>query len=414
MRSILLVVIGIAILVVAELVIDKFFMRIDYTRPSKRGAEAQPSVDVSSSSSSSSSNTFHNIAMFSKQQRQPFSVSQQFQQQVQALLPATTTSNRNQEESLVFNSNKESEEQKATTDTNDHLDSSKLEVSPLPQQQQQLSTTSGSNELAIVPSSVVMVQSNDYIYGANGYHTAPVVLESHKLLFFTIPKIGCTVWLKLFRRMMGYDDWKTGRPYNPLMNGLTYLYHYSLENATVMMNDPTWTRAIVVRDPKERLVSAYLDKVFHKNGTLIKDNCCRDSDPGCYERATTFEGFFQLVQKCPDDHWRHQSHRMERKFLPLLNFVGHLETMTNDAERLLKRIGAWDDYGQSGWGRDGTEAIFSSKSDVQHKTSDTAEASRNRLAKYYSPRLERLVERWFAEDYMIPQFHLTNTIIHYN
>ena len=35
----------------------------------------------------------------------------------------------------------------------------------------------------------------------------PYVIESHKLVFYTIPKVSTTVFKKLFRRMEGYDNW---------------------------------------------------------------------------------------------------------------------------------------------------------------------------------------------------------------
>ena len=40
---------------------------------------------------------------------------------------------------------------------------------------------------------------------------------------------------------------------------------------------------------------------------------------------------------------------MEPKYFDTLNFVGHWETMQQDAYGLLKSIGAWDKYGKAGW-----------------------------------------------------------------
>jgi hypothetical protein len=37
---------------------------------------------------------------------------------------------------------------------------------------------------------------------------APIVVKKYKLLFFTIPEVGCTVWKQLFRRVAGYADWQ--------------------------------------------------------------------------------------------------------------------------------------------------------------------------------------------------------------
>ena len=79
-----------------------------------------------------------------------------------------------------------------------------------------------------------------------GWDASPVVLEKHKLLFFTVPKVGCTVWKSLFRRMQGFSDWNSSSPHDPATNGLRYLRDYPLETVRQMINDPKWTRAIFV------------------------------------------------------------------------------------------------------------------------------------------------------------------------
>jgi len=111
----------------------------------------------------------------------------------------------------------------------------------------------------------IVISENDYIYkGGNKaqWDSAPVVVKDYKLVFFTVPKVACTTWKQLFRRMGGAQDWKSQDvpkmiPHNPETNGLTYLHHYDLETANKMMTDPTWTRAIFVRDPKDRFFSAF-------------------------------------------------------------------------------------------------------------------------------------------------------------
>jgi hypothetical protein len=56
-----------------------------------------------------------------------------------------------------------------------------------------------------------LVKAGDFIYYNNpdSWDAAPIVIEKYKLIFFTLPKCGCTVWKQLFRRMMGYSDWST-------------------------------------------------------------------------------------------------------------------------------------------------------------------------------------------------------------
>jgi hypothetical protein len=270
---------------------------------------------------------------------------------------------------------------------------------------------------------LVHVQESDFIYRGvplskqAAANSSPVVLEKYKLLFFTVQKTGCTVWKKLFRRMMGYEDWKTKPAWNIQKNGLRYLRDYSLSEAEQMMNDPSWTRAMFVRNPKERFLSAYLDK----RGKYIHNNCCRStkfsSPDDCTRMQETFMGFvFNLTHICKDTHWAPQSERIDAKFLPLLNFVGHLETAEGDAKLLLQRIGAWDEFGKTGWGQFGNESIFASNTGVEakHRTSNGTKSSAVRLAQYYTPEIEQEVDERFAKDYEIPQYGLKKTKIDFS
>lgn len=36
------------------------------------------------------------------------------------------------------------------------------------------------------------------------------------------------------------------------------------EKASSILNDPEWTKAVFLRDPAERLLSCYLDKIVHR------------------------------------------------------------------------------------------------------------------------------------------------------
>ena len=70
---------------------------------------------------------------------------------------------------------------------------------------------------------------------------SPVVTENYKLPFFTVPKVGRTVFKYLFRRMEGIEDWDAvdrGLPHDIDVNGLKLLLHYSVEQATEWLTSP--------------------------------------------------------------------------------------------------------------------------------------------------------------------------------
>jgi hypothetical protein len=317
---------------------------------------------------------------------------------------------------------------------------------------------------------------NDPVYTPGAWDGAPVVLEDYKLLFFTTPKVGCTVWKQLFRRVSGYADWQMQGdnsaqhqnpkelPHNPFQNGLNYLYHYPPHIADRMLTDPTWTRAIFVRDPKERLLSAYLDKAVGEQGKYVKHHCCPKGERGqrpknrqrqrpvsipppppkpapslkqakmhqllqCstvppppppspqqqqqqqqvseLQPLSLSEFVDIVVPACPDPHWQPQSARMSQTVWSTINFVGHMEHVATDAAMLLRQTGLWNDFGAHGWGSSGGSdsggSMFHDTDQVHHATD-----SAHRLREYYKTKaLEKVVERYYRSDYENPILNLT-------
>jgi hypothetical protein len=239
-----------------------------------------------------------------------------------------------------------------------------------------------------------------------GYDKAPIVIEKYRLLIFTVPKVGCTVLKQLARRIAGKQDWlrEDEGIHSPPTSGLKYLNHYPLEKANDMMTSKKWTRFILTRDPKERVLSAFLDKAVGNKGVYVRDHCCpktRDCIPN------TFEEFLNLITSCDDPHWRPQTYRMESEYWPFVNFVGRLETAADHVYDLLQRTGAWDKYGKTGWGTLGNTSIFESSA-VKHIT-----GSSSRLQDFYTPSLELKVEELYRRDYASPYLNLSKTTIAY-
>jgi Sulfotransferase family len=278
-----------------------------------------------------------------------------------------------------------------------------------------------------------IVKPGDFIYytqpnvNHSDWDSAPIVLEKYKLVFFTIPKVGCTVWKQLFRRIMGYKDWKSqenGQPHDPAVNGIRYLSSYSLVQASRFMTDPTWTRAIMVRDPKTRFLSCFLDKAVSNDHVFIQDKCCRQNF-ACVQKAQNIPGFLNLVKVCNDGHWKRQHDRVDGKYWPYMDYILHVENAANDARKLLQHIGAWEEYGALGWAEvdisssnnvtagDGTRnkrkkslAIFESK-DIQG-AGEHATHSEWKHWEWYTPESERDVEAFYRADYENPLFNFSH------
>ena len=104
---------------------------------------------------------------------------------------------------------------------------------------------------------------NDFYYGqqAGRWLDAYVIPDAH-LIFCQIHKVGSTKWLRLLRWLDGQDYnafphlWYGDKPGN-----LTTLRHLGRKRALEMMFDPNWTKIVAIRDPLDRLRSAYFSKV---------------------------------------------------------------------------------------------------------------------------------------------------------
>jgi len=239
---------------------------------------------------------------------------------------------------------------------------------------------------------------------------SPVVIEKYKLIFFPIAKVGCTSFLMLARRMAGFSNYKelflngTSIVHNKQKSGLLYMYDYSQEKQKEFLTSDEWVKAVFIRDPKERFLSAWLNKAVRY--PYASEICCpRETRNNCtnYTRAS-FQNFLHLASQCIDPHWMPQTEIIGAKYLPYINFVGRLENVQQDSERFLKKIGAWESCGKQGWGLEGNAPFAQSKMKGQHAATEASK----KIDQYYTPDLETKVEKMYECDYSNNIFRLTS------
>ena len=192
-----------------------------------------------------------------------------------------------------------------------------------------------------------------------------------------------------------------------------------------MMTSDEWTRAVFLREPKERVLSAFLDKFVKSN--YFNRRCCinkRSLSPQQKEECSSktqvededheetdldFGYFLQRTRDCHDQHWNPQRHKIDEKWWPYITFVGYMNMHNNletDAKRLLQSLKsskdgltAWEKYAKTGWGENSQDS-FLHKDVALHATN-----ARDKLRKYYSRCDEAIVEKHWSKDWESPFFH---------
>lgn len=225
-------------------------------------------------------------------------------------------------------------------------------------------------------------------------------------------------------RMNGNENWCKIRNFNahdPEANKIQVLSDFPSEVATAMMTSPKWTRAAILREPKERVLSAFLDKSVKehtgnsaKGGYFIKRCCKKIPDEKdmeeCKKNSQEFKTFLDMVtkypQQCFDVHWEPQLAKIDSKWWPYIDFVGYQNNLVQDAETLLKTLTstrdpvkgrtAWERYGKTGWGNDNDLCEKRPNSFLKENSSTHKLDTGNHLMEWYTSETEEMVEKHWA------------------
>jgi hypothetical protein len=209
-----------------------------------------------------------------------------------------------------------------------------------------------------------------------------------------------------------------------------------LETAQAMWNDPAWTKAVIWREPAERLLSAYLDKIVRQAFTQKYFHIGHLSDEQPY--VLTFEEFVNLVANTTyedhhdkrgihyrvDPHWRPQLFTCGMDHvLPLFDFVGSFDHLPEHTKLLLERVGLWESYGKNfevvssasdtntsasiclippPTTRSNSTIGFNQRTPSGNKHSlEHGTGSRQKMEQYYTPEMLDLVRKAYDMDYAI-------------
>mmetsp|Transcript_5215 Transcript_5215/g.10515 ORF Transcript_5215/g.10515 Transcript_5215/m.10515 type:complete len:577 (-) Transcript_5215:113-1843(-) len=280
----------------------------------------------------------------------------------------------------------------------------------------------------------------------SGSYQHLLLFPSAKLAICGIYKVGSTQWLQFLRFVLGAKDYQSNPHSKPDVKIMSF-DKLRRDLQIKILNDPEWKFATFLRDPAERLLSTYLDRVagkdeiqtgwFRKSYNLRK----RPSFPEFVEyisRNRTHCPFRQGspttdrlfgVDWCADPHWRPQTFNCGlSEFLPRFSYIGSLDKAETQSRELLEEVGLWDDFGkyyhwnvnksenkgfecslfppelkvgdtligfqQRPQAKNGSRGDSASDTAYGHSTS-----AQSKLVKYYTPKLMETVKRLYSHDF---------------
>ncbi|XP_068598689.1 carbohydrate sulfotransferase 11 [Brachionichthys hirsutus] len=224
-----------------------------------------------------------------------------------------------------------------------------------------------------------------------------IVDDQHGLLYCYVPKVACTNWKRVLMVLTGV----AGSLRHPLEipaneahvpGKLHNLSEYSASQINQRLR--SYLKFVFVREPFERLVSAYRNKftrsyntAFHKRyGTKIVRRHRLDPQPDALERGNdvSFEEFvYYLVDPATqreepfNEHWE-QVHSLCHPCLIHYNVVGKYETLEQDSSYVLQLAGVDD------------QVSFPTSSKSTRTTGDMAAQFFHNISPFYQKKLYNL------------------------
>jgi len=266
------------------------------------------------------------------------------------------------------------------------------------------------------------LKSKDLIY--NGHrNTVPLVIKEYNLIFFLQAKVASTEMVRFFMRLENKTEWCNATIHANVKGTMTLLSDYSLDEAQSMMIDPKWKKAMFVRHPKPRILSAFLNRFVVFRDKFITKTCPQYARLGgknvteCIEavKREDFSFFLKEITTVNHEnvHWRSIYSTVDEKWWPWIDEIYEMgensevfKTFLQSIKSNVDGVSAWDRTGKTGWGEnkvdcDGDHA-FMEKKDSRHATD-----ANSKMRQYYTPDLEKFVEQRYADDLNNPYFQLT-------
>lgn len=175
--------------------------------------------------------------------------------------------------------------------------------------------------------------------------TSIIVNQQHKVLYCYIPKVACTQWKSVFAGLKGYFPPPHVSVHYAPKGTYTYLEAFSAEERKHILRN--YYKFVFVREPMERLLSAYKDKFSDSCKDLTFKNAWgkfvlgrkADSMPKNNLRIS-FEDFLRFVGS--ESRWQEHWERFYKLCHPCVidyDFIGHFENIEHEAPFVMEASG---------------------------------------------------------------------------
>ncbi len=224
-----------------------------------------------------------------------------------------------------------------------------------------------------------------------------IYVKNYNFIFCYTPKIACTGFKHAIRALEGLPTITKDIHDKDETTGLSYLHLLPEEEAFALLSDPKVLKAVFVRNPYSRILSAFLDKLkrattytTHENRATGLHICKQlNIDFSEYHPETfNFEDFIHYLSitdnEYLDEHFTAQTFRSCFEEGVKFDFIGHFETLEQDIERLEKLIGR-------------PIPFLSQKQQSEKKVVTNATC---KLEGYYTEELRKKVANRFEKDFV--------------
>ncbi|XP_045702859.1 carbohydrate sulfotransferase 8 [Phyllostomus hastatus] len=234
-------------------------------------------------------------------------------------------------------------------------------------------------------------------------HVSRIFVEDrHRVLYCEVPKVGCSNWKRVLMVLAGLASSTADIQHNTVHYSSALKRLDTFDRQGILHRLSTYTKMLFVREPFERLVSAFRDKFEHPNsyyhpvfGKAIlaryRANASREAlRTGSGVRFPEFVQYLLDVHRPVgmDIHWDHVS-RLCSPCLIDYDFVGKFESMEDDANFFLRLVHAPQNL---------TFPQFKDRHSQEART--TARITRQYFAQLSAPQRQRAYDFYYM-DYLM-------------